>query len=197
MISGNGADSGNADGKAQDKTARTDPFGAAATAITLSQAHDDAAMTTMRIACQVVVHRRYFIVLVFGHRKVWLAISEECEGDGEFQIGPRHQRCHDAGKGYQQQHGNAAPMIMPTAVAAVQTATGHRESPARCLGQQHVDPDDLADRPARSRRLHVRLDLREKGSRYLRDRRPATASSKPTPWATSRRSTAAVVTKAG
>jgi len=88
--------------------------------------------------------------------------DEQREAASQFQIGQHHQRRDDAGKHDQQHHRDAgtdhhAPQPLPR----LQTAAGHRDDQRIVAGQQHVDPDDLADREPERRLLQVGLKLRK------------------------------------
>ena len=81
---------------------------------------------------------------------------------GEIIQAKPEQRRDDAGERDQEDHGDAgADHHAPQAVAPMQATAGHGNDERVVAGQQHVDPDDLADRKPEGRRLQVGLQLRQ------------------------------------
>ena len=102
-----------------------------------------------------------FVALVFGHQELGRD-DQERNSAHQLQVGQRHQRCDDAGECDQQYHSDAgADHHAPQAMPAVQAAAGHCDDKRIVAGQQHVDPDDLADGEPECRSLHVALKLGE------------------------------------
>ena len=102
-----------------------------------------------------------FVALVFRHEKLGRD-DQQRNSTRQLQVGQRHQRHDDAGERDQEHHGDAgADRHAPQAMPAVQAAAGHRDDERVVAGQQHVDPDDLANRKPERRPLNVGVKLRE------------------------------------
>ena len=102
------------------------------------------------------------VALVVGHQKLGGDHDQRKAAD-QLQIGQHHQRRDDAGEGDQQHHGDAgADHHAPQPLPRREAATGHRDHQRVVAGQQHVDPDDLADREPERRCLQIGLELRQK-----------------------------------
>ena len=153
-------DHGNADGKAEDQKGKL-PVGGSGHRDHIVEAHhdvgdhDDADRMPQRSA------GGNFVALVFRHEKLGRD-DQQRNSTRQLQVGQRHQRHDDAGERDQEHHGDAgADRHAPQAMPAVQAAAGHRDDERVVAGQQHVDPDDLANRKPERRPLNVGVKLRE------------------------------------
>ena len=103
------------------------------------------------------------LVLFLGHQQL-CGNHDQREAADQLEIWQPHQCRDDAGEDDAQYHGRGgAEDQRPTAAAsALQSAACQRNHQCVVAGQQHVDPDDLADRKPECRLLHFVVELGEK-----------------------------------
>ena len=180
---GAGDDHGNADGKAEDQQRELTVRGGR-DRDDVVEAHDDVGDHDDPDRMPEAGARGDVVAFVFGHQKLG--------GDHRAARGrrPASDRAAPSAsatmpvKAISSTTAMPAPITMPhRRCRRVQAAAGHRDHQRIVAGQQHVDPDDLADREPERRSFAGRPEIARKTRRYWRDQRPATASSQPTPLA--------------
>ena len=156
-----GDDHGNADGKAEDQQRKL-PVRGRRDRDDIVQTHDDVGDHDNPDRVPKTGARGDVVAFIFRHQKLGCDHRQRNAAD-QLQIGQRHQRRDDAGERDQQDHRDAgADHHAPQALPRMQPAARHRDDQRIVAGQQHVDPDDLANREPERRLLQVGLKLRKK-----------------------------------
>ena len=156
-----GDNHGNADGKTEDQQRKLSIRGRG-DRDDIIQTHDDVGDHDNPDGVPKTGARRDVVAFILRHQKPGCDHRQRDAAD-QLQIRQRHQGHDDAGEHDQQDHRDpGADHHAPQSLPPMKSAAGHRDDQRIVAGQQHVDPDDLANRQPERRFLQVDLKLRKK-----------------------------------